>query len=404
MSIYIINPKERAHGTMLPADILLILRMQFHQLEAVGLYMESDVRFTNRANLYMVHEGSPDCISIKRFSNGRQNDPFLVKFHCETGRIEYNLNLLREDFPGRGDGQIWMSVLELLARVEQSFLNNDAWMFQTQISRRTRIQLRNFLRLCMTITDSSNNPVPVPSRDPARPKVLRKEGDAVAIYDRNGTLVIRLTDDSFELGPDFSAITDFDKVLDNIVVNIRPDLLKFRQNIAEKLKPLDNMLKYLEKQWKLFAVHAKTSANAADPDLVAPKIPEFMINTERYTVRRTDEHWVVTFPCGVGIQNEGHIYYELPKGKLRVMPKALDDLKALGFDLKGLFANQNRIEMAAQEHVISNYMTALAKSEREKLGLDEPTYDRYMQAFMLARENGYKRTFGDFANTLKQIL
>ena len=400
--MHTISAKQKHMHPSLQPDVLLMLRMQFHQLESVGLYMESDIRFTNRSNLYVIHEGSPDCISLKKFTeNG--NSLTLVQFYCETGQIDYNMRLLREEYPGRAEEQIWMTILELLTRVEQSFLTNDQWMYKTQINHGTRRALTDFHRLGEILADGSRKPI-VLRGVRQNTYTMRKEGDHLAFYSAQRALVLRVSAESFELGPEFSSTTDFDTVLRSIVESFRPLLLAYRDNIAERLKPLKGMLGYLESEWQMFVNHATSAAMAADPSAPLPKIPEFDLKVEGYGVRRTNEHWVITLQTGLGIREEGHIYFDLSNRKLRAMPSALDYLNNINFDMKGLYANQKRIELEAQQHVVKTFVDVLEAKAIDRLGLTKEEYEKYSKAFIIAKENHYAKDFETFVRTLKAVL
>ena len=154
----------------------------------------------------------------------------------------------------------------------------------------------------------------------------------------------------------------------------------------------------------MFVNHATSAAMAADPSAPLPKIPEFELKVEGYEVRRTDEHWVIGVRHGNDITGMGLIYFDLKNRKLRAMPSALDYLNSINFDMTSLYANQKRIELEAQQHVVKTFVDVLEAKAIDRLGLTKEEYEKYSKAFIIAKENHYAKDFETFVRTLKAVL
>lgn len=400
--MYIINAKQKTFGSMLDERDLLMLRMQFRQLHAIGFWRECGRIPCNRANLYLEHEGEPERISLMAHVPSSPKSVPLIIFTCATGALSINTTDLEKLFPAEQFSDIIWPVLELIARAEQAFLKNDQWMWETQITRKTRRSLDNFRKLICTVVDQSNQPVTILGRN-HHVRTFRKEGAAVAIYDSKALLIVRLSEDSFELGPAFSDCVEFDKILDNLIVNIRPDILKYRKEITDKLRPLETILKDAEQMWKHTVRNAHESARLTNPEAKCV-VPEFTMEIERYVINRTNEHWTVTIPFGTDRFSAGIVHYVLGDDpSLCVMPNAFDALTALKFDIKGLVANKARLESTIREHIVKAYVDGLEAQEIKDLGVTEAEYQVFRDAFIVAKGAGYAGTFQTFSDTLKSV-
>lgn len=395
-----VNSKKKAHGSFFSETTLLLIRMQGRQLDAVDLGRH-ERHATNMANLYVERAGN--WINLYRTYPGPGPDGKLFSFNIETGAVGFEPLKLREVYPNTSDDQITMRLLELLARVEQCWLGNDQWMHRTQITPSTRKKLSQFLGLLIALTDTSNDPVAVRGKNGVV-RAYRKEEDGVAIYEENGTLALRLFEDSFELGPNFATCTDFDTTLDGVIVNLRPGILEFRKNIQRNLAPLNDLITAMDNQCQKALTAAYSAAYSVNPDVSKPELAEFSLDVERYNVIRNNEGWTIRFQTGIGIKDQGIAYWDRRTGKLRVMPNALSYLKAVNYDIKGLVANSDRIVQAFANGIVTKYTELLEAKECDQLGLTRETYHQYLEAYQTAVGTGYKKSFYNFVEVLKAVL